>query len=259
VTFIARARVLYDDGTDDICIASGTTAALGAIESTVFAPPARADGYVIELVVLDQAGTTSGVTRGTTQFQAFITDGVGPLLNSVQMVMSDYLHGLNAPTLGVFRDYDGSALDIIPDTSQIAGNAGISGLGAVPAAWPGRAVVELYGMVYSYVCNSTVATRTTIAVTFSGLNDVYATGFATSGALYSSATLSLTASQDGAVGLEAGGTEFKNQNGTLTFAATKLWLPWKASTTGLSITITAATNGVAGDGHRAALLGRWVA
>jgi hypothetical protein len=146
----------------------------------------------------------------------------------------------------------GFGLSALVDTGQVAGNANFT-----VAAVADGLTYELWYYLYSYRCDATVASRTTIAPTMQMLPSAqFATGVANSlSSFVTTSTLALTASQDGHISLTPGGTENKNLNGTITAVTGKLQLP--ARTISLpSIAITAATNGVAGDFHRAALIGR---
>ena len=144
---------------------------------------------------------------------------------------------------------------LIADSGSIAGNVSAS---VTPTA---AGTYEILGIVQSYVCDATAAARVTIVPTFTGINDAHAALLLNSGAkLQLISTLALSASQDGVISLGSGGVETKNLNGTPTLVTGRAVLPQIVVTTsGIIINFTAATNGVAGDSQRIAIVGRQIA
>ena len=181
------------------------------------------------------------------------------VLNPMVLVASDGTVRFSANAAGRMPTTDQfAATDIITqlaDTTSTAGNAGATVLpaGDVDAC-------EVWGFVYSYLCDGNPAARTTIPPSMNSLyQNSYAAGIANSLAGYiTSSTAALAATQDAVIALGPGGVESNNLNGTLTFVASRLGLPLR--TIGRpGITISAATNGLAGDVHRGVILGRVVA
>lgn len=141
-------------------------------------------------------------------------------------------------------------------------NGQAAGNGAITTAGPlGAGIYEIWGFYYTYLANGVAGTRTTSSALLKGLFNSNAAGFATLD-FYSSATLSLTATQGGFVALVPGGVEVKNQAGTITYATSKLWLPCLAITYGagsLNLGVGAAGAADPGDVHRCVILGRQIA
>lgn len=205
----ADFRVVYDHGGQDLFhVPRFATVANRIEQSHPASKTALANGYVVSGQVT--SATTLG--RGQCYVQAHVRTGGGADDPIRSTLLGDYLYGLHAAPLGRFVDPGPSGgpgnlfiLDIAEDVTPIDISTALGVTGAIR---------KIHEFAWWYHSSGDVADRTLVASFVEPLGPG-PTGFSILATFWLSATLTLSANEEGLMFSKEGYTSY-NDNGTLT-------------------------------------------